>query len=75
MLRVDGKKSAPSTMNSQPSTFSTAIECYRKALYLQPNHYESLLQLALLLEKNGEATEARTLKRRAQRLQQKGGEA
>jgi len=51
-----------------------AIDYYRKALYLEPNHYESLLQLALMLEKSGAAEEARTLKRRAQRLQQKRGE-
>ena len=54
---------------------ANAIHCYRKALYLEPDHYETLLQLALLLEKNGEAEEARTLKRRAQRVQQKGGNA
>ena len=45
-----------------------AIECYRKALYLEPNHYESLLQMALLLQKNGDAARARTFKSRAQRL-------
>lgn len=46
-----------------------AMDCYRKALYLEPNHYESLLQLSLLLEKNGDAEGARTLKRRAERIQ------
>jgi len=45
-----------------------AIDCYRKALYLEPNHYESLLQMAFLLQKNGEAARARALKSRAQRI-------
>jgi chemotaxis protein methyltransferase WspC len=45
-----------------------AIDCYRKALYLEPNHYESLLQMALLLQENGEAGRARALKSRAQRI-------
>jgi chemotaxis protein methyltransferase WspC len=46
-----------------------AREFYRKALYLDPNHYESLLQLALLAEKEGDETTARNLRRRAQRQQ------
>jgi chemotaxis protein methyltransferase WspC len=45
-----------------------AIECYRKALYLEPNHRESLLQMALLLQKNGDAARARALRGRAQRI-------
>jgi chemotaxis protein methyltransferase WspC len=48
-----------------------AIDCYRKALYLEPNHYESLLRMALLLKKNGEATRARTFQSRAQRIRPK----
>src|SRR5204863_6674716 len=32
----------------------TAAEYYRKALYLEPTHYESLLHLVLWYEKNGE---------------------
>ena len=46
-----------------------AVDCYRKALYLQPNHYESLLQLASLAERSGDTTRARTYKRRAERSQ------
>lgn len=46
-----------------------AQEFYRKALYLDPNHYDSLLQMALLAEKNGDDASARNLRRRAQRLQ------
>jgi chemotaxis protein methyltransferase WspC len=52
---------------------SGAIDCYRKALYLEPNHYESLLQMALALQKNGEAARARAFKSRAQRLRMKLG--
>ena len=45
-----------------------ALDCYRKALYLEPDHYESLLQMALLLQKNGDPARARTFKSRAQRV-------
>ena len=48
-----------------------AIECYRRALYLEPNHYETLLQMALLLEKTGDPVAAQTFKRRARRVQQR----
>jgi chemotaxis protein methyltransferase WspC len=50
---------------------STATEFYRKAIYLDPNHYESLMHLALSLEKNGEKIRARTYRNRAQRLKPK----
>jgi len=42
-----------------------AIDCYRRALYLDPNHYETLLQMTLLLEKNGDRSGAQAFKRRA----------
>jgi chemotaxis protein methyltransferase WspC len=48
-----------------------AIDCYRKALYLEPNHYESLLQMALLLQKSGDASRARAFRSRAQRIKAK----
>jgi chemotaxis protein methyltransferase WspC len=47
---------------------ATAVDCYRKALYLDPNHYETLLQMALLAEKSGDHERAQTFRRRAQRL-------
>jgi chemotaxis protein methyltransferase WspC len=50
-----------------------AREFYRKALYLDPNHEDSLLQMALLAEKEGDAATARNLRRRAQRLQPQEG--
>lgn len=46
-----------------------AIECYRKALYLEPNRLETLLHLALLLERSGDAEGARVFRRRAERAQ------
>lgn len=46
-----------------------AREYYRKALYLDPNHYETLLQMALLAERDGDTSAARNLRRRAQRRQ------
>jgi chemotaxis protein methyltransferase WspC len=48
---------------SQPQ----AVDYYQKALYLEPDHYETLWQLALLAQNNGEFTRARVLKLRAQR--------
>jgi len=45
-----------------------ASEYYRKVLYLEPNHYETLLQMSLLLEKSGDIVGARTFKRRAERV-------
>jgi chemotaxis protein methyltransferase WspC len=48
-----------------------AIDCYRKALYLEPDHYESLVQMALLLQKKGEAARAGTFKSRARRIKLK----
>jgi chemotaxis protein methyltransferase WspC len=46
---------------------STASDYYRKALYLEPNHYETLLQMSLLLEKRGDHAGANAFKRRAER--------
>lgn len=48
-----------------------AITFYRKALYLDPDHYEALIHLALLLERTGDPGSARTFKRRAERVQPK----
>jgi chemotaxis protein methyltransferase WspC len=45
-----------------------AADCYRKALYLDHGHRESLFHLALLLEKRGDAASARVLRNRALRL-------
>jgi len=52
-----------------------AVAFYRKALYLQPNHYEALVHTALWLEKNGDANGARPFRRRAERAQSKLAES
>lgn len=39
----------------------------RKALYLDPNHYEALSQLALLLDKRGDTSNAELMRQRAKR--------
>ncbi|CAM2163719.1 chemotaxis protein methyltransferase WspC [Paraburkholderia sacchari] len=44
-----------------------ALEHYRKALYLEPGHYEALTHLAALLEVQGDVEGARRLMRRAER--------
>ncbi len=44
-----------------------AIDCYRKAVYLDPNHHESLLQMARWSQKNGDEARAQALSSRAQR--------
>jgi chemotaxis protein methyltransferase WspC len=41
---------------------------YRKALYLEPDHYDSLIHLALLADKNGDSAAAKALKNRAHRV-------
>ena len=48
-----------------------AESCYRKALYLEPDHHETLLQMALFFERRGDLAQARTFKSRAQRSLQK----
>ena len=48
-----------------------AATYYRKALYLNPDHYDTQIHLALLLEKRGDSAEAHVLRNRARRLEQK----
>jgi chemotaxis protein methyltransferase WspC len=50
---------------------ASAIDCYRKAIYLEPDHYESLLQMTLLLQKSGDSARARAFRNRAQRVKTK----
>ncbi|HVE11710.1 MAG TPA: CheR family methyltransferase [Paraburkholderia sp.] len=51
-----------------------AGDYYRKALYLQPDHYEALTHLAALLEMNGDSAGAERFARRAQRAALKPAE-
>jgi chemotaxis protein methyltransferase WspC len=50
-----------------------SLEYYRKALYLDPNHEETLLHLSLLLEKRGDAAAAERLRARALRAARGAG--
>ncbi|MEM5314831.1 CheR family methyltransferase [Paraburkholderia sp. JHI869] len=53
---------------------SEALAHYRKAIYLEPSHYEALTHLAALLEVQGDGEGARRLMRRAQRAAQAGAQ-
>jgi chemotaxis protein methyltransferase WspC len=44
-----------------------AEHCFSRAAYLQPEHYEALIHLALLMERRGETGRAAILRQRAQR--------
>ncbi|MCF3649445.1 CheR family methyltransferase [Synoicihabitans lomoniglobus] len=51
----------------------SAMEFYRKALYLEPRHAEALVHLAILLEERGEVAGASRLMERVRRLEAKVG--
>jgi len=48
-----------------------ALKFFRKAVYLEPDNVESLMQLSLLAERAGNTEIAENYKRRARRLQEK----
>jgi chemotaxis protein methyltransferase WspC len=48
-----------------------AAQYFRRALYLDPNHYEALVHLALLLQSQGDAAGGQVLRDRARRLEQR----
>ena len=48
-----------------------ADDCWRRCVYLQPDHYEALCHLALLSEQLGNASQAAAFKRRAARIYQR----
>ncbi len=50
-----------------------AKDYFSKAVYLDPDHYEALVQLALLAERQGDAHNAALLRQRAQRAAQRKG--
>jgi chemotaxis protein methyltransferase WspC len=45
-----------------------ALECFQKAIYLDPNYYEALVHLALLKEQQGDRAGAAILYQRIQRI-------
>ena len=50
------------------SHWSEAQRCFEKALYLQPRHYEALVHLMLLAERQGDQNAAANYRRRAQQV-------
>lgn len=50
-----------------------AIASFNKSLYLDPNHYEALVHLALLHEQRGEQPVAANFRRRAERARRSDG--
>jgi chemotaxis protein methyltransferase WspC len=48
-----------------------ARDHYRKALYLDPNHYETLMHLAYSMERNGDAAAGQNLRARANRVKER----
>jgi chemotaxis protein methyltransferase WspC len=50
-----------------------AVRCYRKALYLDQDHPESLAHLALLLAQQGDADGAQRLRKRLSRVSERSG--
>ena len=55
-------------ISSAASNLPDAAEYFRKTLYLDPNHTQSLIHLALLLEKQGDKAAAKVLNDRVRRL-------
>jgi chemotaxis protein methyltransferase WspC len=51
-----------------------AAECYRRVLYLEPEHGEALMHLALLTETLGNTAAAERLRERARRVERKANE-
>ena len=49
-----------------------ASKYYRKALYLDPEHHETLVHFAFLVEQQGDRAAAQVLRNRARRVEQNG---
>lgn len=48
-----------------------ALDCFNKALYVDPSHHESLVHAALIHEQRGQRPQALNFRRRAERLRKK----
>lgn len=57
------------TLHQTKAEYTQAEQSFRKALYLNPNHYEALMHLALLKEHRGDIAGAQILQQRIQKLQ------
>lgn len=58
-------------LTAEASDDPAAIAFYRKALYLEPKHYEALIRITLLFKKTGDLEAAHIYERRAERAQPK----
>ncbi|NDV26335.1 CheR family methyltransferase [Desulfovibrio sp. JC010] len=58
-------------LHESAGNISMAEECYGKALYLEPDHMESLVHLALLLENRGDSRKAEIMRNRARRAEKR----
>ena len=58
-------------VNDASGNITGADDFYRKAVYLEPDHYEALTHLSLLAKKSGDAAAARQWSQRAQRAHEK----
>ena len=58
-------------VNDAVGNIGGAGDFYRKAVYLEPDHYEALAHLSLLAKKSGDAVAARQWSQRAQRAHEK----
>lgn len=58
-------------VNDAAGNIGHAGDFYRKAVYLESDHYEALAQLSLLSKKSGDAAAARQWSQRAQRAHEK----
>jgi len=56
-------------IRAEAGDLDAAAANYRSALYLDPNDYEALIHLGLLLEKRGDATAANVMFQRARRIE------
>lgn len=58
-------------LNEQAGQPAAAEQCWRRCIYLQPDHYDALCHLALLAEHSGNGAGAAALKQRAARIFQR----
>jgi len=58
-------------LSEQENQKNMAVQYLRRAVYLDPNHYEALCHLALLAESSGDAAGAASFRQRAARVYQR----
>jgi chemotaxis protein methyltransferase WspC len=62
-------------IRAEAGDLDAAAANYRSALYLDPNDYDALIHLGLLLEKRGDATAASVMFQRARRIESRAPRA